>query len=103
MGCLLSAANAPNRPLSTWRLNYADPHMRDLMDKDGRFKKCAYDGHKPYAPKVWRRSRTLNLKPASSAEGKGAECQCRSAEGASPSHPSRATSHMPPLWEAGRS
>lgn len=32
--------------VSTWWLNHADPHMRVLMDKEGPFKKCAYDGHK---------------------------------------------------------
>jgi hypothetical protein len=32
--------------VSTWFLNHADPHMRVLMDKEGPFKKCAYDGHK---------------------------------------------------------
>jgi hypothetical protein len=37
----------PALGLSTWWLNHADPHMRVLMDKKGRFKKCAYDGHKP--------------------------------------------------------
>jgi hypothetical protein len=35
---------------STWWLNHADPHMRILMDKEGPFKKCAYDGHKPPTP-----------------------------------------------------
>ncbi|WP_256476785.1 DUF4913 domain-containing protein [Pseudarthrobacter raffinosi] len=30
--------------------NHADPHMRILMDKEGPFKKCAYDGHKPPIP-----------------------------------------------------
>ena len=30
-----------------WWLNHADPHMRVLMDKEGPFKQCAYDGHKP--------------------------------------------------------
>lgn len=37
----------PALGLSTWWLNHADPHMRVLMDKEGPFKKCAYDGHKP--------------------------------------------------------
>jgi hypothetical protein len=32
--------------VSTWWLNHADPHMRVLMDEEGPFKKCAYDGHK---------------------------------------------------------
>ncbi|MCZ2404392.1 DUF4913 domain-containing protein [Paenarthrobacter sp. Z7-10] len=35
----------PALGLSTWWLNHADPHMRVLMDKEGPFKKCAYDGH----------------------------------------------------------
>jgi len=34
----------PARGISTWWLNHADPHMRILMDKEGPFKKCAYDG-----------------------------------------------------------
>jgi len=37
----------PALGVSTWWLNHADPHMRVLMDKEGPFKKCAYDGHKP--------------------------------------------------------
>jgi hypothetical protein len=37
----------PALGISTWWLNHADPHMRVLMDKEGPFKKCAYDGHKP--------------------------------------------------------
>jgi hypothetical protein len=37
----------PALGVSTWWLNHADPHMRALMDKEGPFKKCAYDGHKP--------------------------------------------------------
>ncbi|BCW68893.1 hypothetical protein NicSoilB4_36560 (plasmid) [Arthrobacter sp. NicSoilB4] len=37
----------PALGVSTWFLNHADPHMRVLMDKEGPFKKCAYDGHKP--------------------------------------------------------
>ncbi|WP_349627309.1 DUF4913 domain-containing protein [Arthrobacter sp. C9C5] len=36
----------PALGVSTWWLNHADPHMRVLMDKEGPFKKCAYDGHK---------------------------------------------------------
>jgi hypothetical protein len=36
----------PALGISTWWLNHADPHMRVLMDKEGPFKKCAYDGHK---------------------------------------------------------
>jgi hypothetical protein len=36
----------PALGVSTWWLNHADPHMRILMDKEGPFKKCAYDGHK---------------------------------------------------------
>jgi hypothetical protein len=39
----------PALGISTWWLNHADPHMRILMDKEGPFKKCAYDGHKPPA------------------------------------------------------
>lgn len=35
----------PALGVSTWWLNHADPHMRILMDKEGPFKKCAYDGH----------------------------------------------------------
>jgi hypothetical protein len=37
----------PALGISTWWLNHVDPHMRVLMDKEGPFKKCAYDGHKP--------------------------------------------------------
>jgi hypothetical protein len=37
----------PALGVSTWFLNHADPHMRVLMDKEGPFKKCAYDGHQP--------------------------------------------------------
>lgn len=37
----------PALGISTWWLNHADPHMRVLIDKEGPFKKCAYDGHKP--------------------------------------------------------
>ncbi|MDQ0819407.1 hypothetical protein QFZ79_001702 [Arthrobacter sp. V4I6] len=40
----------PALGISTWWLNHADPHMRILMDKEGPFNKCAYDGHKPPAP-----------------------------------------------------
>ena len=40
----------PALGISTWWLNHADPHMRILMDKEGPFKKCAYDGHKPPVP-----------------------------------------------------
>jgi hypothetical protein len=40
----------PALGVSTWWLNHADPHMRILMDKEGPFKKCAYDGHKTPAP-----------------------------------------------------
>jgi hypothetical protein len=40
----------PALGVSTWWLNHADPHMRVLMDKEGPFKKCAYDGHKTPAP-----------------------------------------------------
>jgi hypothetical protein len=36
----------PALGVSTWWLTHADPHMRVLMDKEGPFKKCAYDGHK---------------------------------------------------------
>ncbi len=36
----------PALGISTWWLNHADPHMRVLTDKEGPFKKCAYDGHK---------------------------------------------------------
>jgi hypothetical protein len=36
----------PALGVSTWWLNHADPHMRILMDTEGPFKKCAYDGHK---------------------------------------------------------
>lgn len=36
----------PALGVSTWWLNHADPHMRVLLDKEGPFKKCAYDGHK---------------------------------------------------------
>lgn len=36
----------PALGVSTWWLNHADPHMCVLMDKEGPFKKCAYDGHK---------------------------------------------------------
>jgi hypothetical protein len=36
----------PALGVSTWWLNHADPHMRVLMDTEGPFKKCAYDGHK---------------------------------------------------------
>ena len=36
--------------VSTWWLNHADPHMRVLMDREGPFKKCAYDGHKTPTP-----------------------------------------------------
>jgi hypothetical protein len=36
----------PALGVSSWWLNHADPHMRVLMDKEGPFKKCAYDGHK---------------------------------------------------------
>ncbi|QDG87103.1 DUF4913 domain-containing protein [Pseudarthrobacter sp. NIBRBAC000502770] len=39
----------PALGVSTWWLNHADPHMRILMDTEGPFKKCAYDGHKPLA------------------------------------------------------
>ena len=43
----------PALGISTWWLNHADPHMRVLMDKEGPFKKCAYDGHKtPAAQKA---------------------------------------------------
>jgi hypothetical protein len=37
----------PALGVSTWGLHDADPHMRIFMDKEGPFKKCAYDGHKP--------------------------------------------------------
>jgi hypothetical protein len=37
----------PALGLSIWWLNHADPHMRVLMDIEGPFKKCAYDGHTP--------------------------------------------------------
>ena len=37
----------PAPGLSTWWLNHVAPHMRVLMDKEGPFKKCAYDGPKP--------------------------------------------------------
>jgi hypothetical protein len=40
----------PALGISTWWLNHADPHMRVLMDKEGPFKKCAYDGHKQPVP-----------------------------------------------------
>jgi hypothetical protein len=40
----------PALGVSSWWLNHADPHMRILMDKEGPFKKCAYDGHKPPTP-----------------------------------------------------
>jgi hypothetical protein len=40
----------PALGISTWWLNHADPHMRTLMDTEGPFKKCAYDGHKPHTP-----------------------------------------------------
>ena len=40
----------PALGISTWWLNHADPHMRILMDKEGPFKKCAYDGHKAPTP-----------------------------------------------------
>jgi hypothetical protein len=40
----------PALGISSWWLNHADPHMRILMDTEGPFKKCAYDGHKPPAP-----------------------------------------------------
>ena len=40
----------PALGISTWWLNHADPHMRVLTDKEGPFKKCAYDGHKTPAP-----------------------------------------------------
>lgn len=40
----------PALGVSSWWLNHADPHMRILMDTEGPFKKCAYDGHKPPAP-----------------------------------------------------
>lgn len=40
----------PALGVSTWWLNHADPHMRILMDKEGPFKKCAYDGHKTPTP-----------------------------------------------------
>ena len=40
----------PALGVSTWWLNHADPHMRVLMDKEGPFKKCAYDGHKAPSP-----------------------------------------------------
>jgi hypothetical protein len=40
----------PALGISTWWLNHADPHMRVLMDKEGPFKKCAYDGHKTPSP-----------------------------------------------------
>jgi hypothetical protein len=40
----------PALGISTWWLNHADPHMRVLMDQEGPFKKCAYDGHKTSAP-----------------------------------------------------
>ena len=40
----------PALGISTWWLNHADPHMRILMDKEGPFKKCAYDGHKTPTP-----------------------------------------------------
>ncbi|MBT1003965.1 DUF4913 domain-containing protein [Paenarthrobacter sp. DKR-5] len=36
----------PALGISVWYLNHADPHMRALMDTEGPFKKCAYDGHK---------------------------------------------------------
>lgn len=36
----------PALGVSTWFLNHAGQHMRVLMDKEGHFKKCAYDGHK---------------------------------------------------------
>ena len=36
----------PALGVRTWWLNHADPHMCVLMDKEGPFKKCAYDGHK---------------------------------------------------------
>lgn len=37
----------PALGISIWWLSHADPHMRVLMDKEGPFKKCAYEGHKP--------------------------------------------------------
>ena len=40
----------PALGISIWWLNHADPHMRVLMDKEGPFKKCAYDGHKTLTP-----------------------------------------------------
>jgi hypothetical protein len=40
----------PALGISTWFLNHADPHMRVLMDKEGPFKKCAYDGHQSRRP-----------------------------------------------------
>jgi hypothetical protein len=40
----------PALGISSWWLNHADPHMRVLMDKEGPFKKCAYDGHKKQTP-----------------------------------------------------
>jgi hypothetical protein len=40
----------PALGVSTWWLNHADPHMRVLMDKEGPFKKCAYDGHTTPTP-----------------------------------------------------
>ena len=40
----------PALGISTWWLNHADPHMRTLLDKEGPFKKCAYDGHKMARP-----------------------------------------------------
>ncbi|AOT05377.1 hypothetical protein ASPU41_05935 [Arthrobacter sp. U41] len=36
----------PALGISTWWLDHADPHMHTLMDKEGPFKKCAYEGHK---------------------------------------------------------
>jgi hypothetical protein len=36
----------PALGVSIWWLNHADPHMRILRDKEGPFRKCAYDGYK---------------------------------------------------------
>jgi hypothetical protein len=52
--------------LSTWWLNHADRHMRVLMDKEGSFKKFAYDGETPHVPRALQLSRTGRRKPASS-------------------------------------
>jgi hypothetical protein len=51
----------PALGISTWFLNHADPHMRVLMDKEGPFKKCAYDGHKP--PRIPGRTSLPHTEP----------------------------------------